>query len=209
MSGLELQPIVVVCPAYIQPVAQPTLPGAPRASSHPIANSRIFYPVGSRLGVFGNIGAGFRLLPTCWGALVADPTLLFVPIAVLFVGGVAATGYIIALGGLAQLMTGGQGAVAVKLRPLAVVLGTQLTAQAVLSFAIAACTIPLVIVAIVIASANSALGIALLVAILLAAIAVSSALNGVLSAAMYRFATTGMLAPGFDEADMWSVFAGR
>ena len=52
-------------------------------------------------------------------------------------------------------------------------------------------------------------GIGLLVAILLAAIAVSTALNGILSAAMYRFATTGMLAPGFDEADMWSVFAGR
>lgn len=87
--------------------------------------------------------------------------------------------------------------------------GTQLTAQAVLSFAIAACSIPLAVVAIVVASANAALGIALLVAILLAAIAVSSALNGILSAAMYRFATTGMLAPGFAEADMWSVFAGR
>jgi hypothetical protein len=87
--------------------------------------------------------------------------------------------------------------------------GTQLTAQAVLSFAIAVCTIPLAIVALVIASANAGLGIALLVAILLAAISVSSALNGILSAAMYRFATTGMLAPGFNEADMWSVFAGR
>jgi hypothetical protein len=87
--------------------------------------------------------------------------------------------------------------------------GTQLTAQAVLSFAIAVCTIPLAIVAIAIASANAAIGIALLVAILLASIAVSSALNGILSAAMYRFATTGTLAPGFDEADMWSVFAGR
>jgi hypothetical protein len=79
----------------------------------------------------------------------------------------------------------------------------------VLSFAIAACSIPLAVVAIVVASANAALGIALLVAILLAAIAVSSALNGILSAAMYRFATTGMLTPGFAEADMWSVFAGR
>jgi hypothetical protein len=38
---------------------------------------------------------------------------------------------------------------------------------------------------------------------------VSSALNGILSAAMYRFATTGMLCAGFNEADMWSVFAGR
>jgi hypothetical protein len=49
----------------------------------------------------------------------------------------------------------------------------------------------------------------LLVAIVLAAIAVSSALNGILAAAMYRFATTGLLAPGFNESDMWSVFAGR
>ncbi|HEY5454113.1 MAG TPA: hypothetical protein VIJ96_01455 [Acidothermaceae bacterium] len=78
-----------------------------------------------------------------------------------------------------------------------------------LSFAIAVCTIPLAVGGIVIASANAGLGIALLVVILLAAIAVSSALKGILSAALYRFATTGMLAPGLDEADMWSVFARR
>ncbi|HEY0870485.1 MAG TPA: DUF6159 family protein, partial [Acidothermaceae bacterium] len=303
-------------PSYIEPQAPATLPGARIASRHPIPNSRSFYPVGSRLGVFGNIRAGFRLLPTCWGALMADPTLLFVPLVVLFVGGVASAGYIAAFGGLAHLLAGGRAVVAVKTLPLTVVLavvsvigravvvadatqrlqgakpridvawrltvsrlpaligfgiaqalestmtaalrnsaagriaanvadkawdfatflavptilfenasplvavrrsgslvasrwGTQLTAQAVLSFAIAACTIPLAVVAIVVAVANAAFGIALLVAILLAAIAVSSALNGILSAAMYRFATTGMLAPGFSEADMWSVFAGR
>jgi hypothetical protein len=307
---------VAPAPAYLEPQERPTLPGSQLTAAHAAATTRSFYPVGSRLGVFGNIGAGFRLLPTCWAALTADPTLLLVPLAVLFVGGVASAGYIAVFGGLAHLLTGGRGAVAVKTLPLAVVLavvsvigravvvadatqrlqgakpridmawrltvtrlpaligfgvaqavestmtaalrnsaagriaanvadnawdfatflavptilfekagplaavrrsgllvasrwGTQLTAQAVLSFAIAFCTIPLAIVAIVVASANAALGIALLVGILLAAIAVSSALNGILSAAIYRFATTGMLAPGFNEADMWSVFEGR
>lgn len=308
-------PVAPVAP-YVEPVAQPVVAGAHVAARHIATTSTNFYPVGSRVGVFGNISAGFRLLPTCLAALMADPTLLFVPLAVLFVGGIAAGGYIAAFGGLAHLLTGGSAVVAVKTLPLAVVLavvsvvgravvvadaterlqgarpridiawrlavtrlpaligfavaqavesamtaalrnsaagriaanvtdkawdfatflavpailfekvgplaavrrsgslvasrwGTQLTAQAVLSFAIAVCTIPLAMVAVVIASANAVLGIGLLVVILLAAIAVSSALNGVLSAAMYRFATTGMLAPGFDEADMWSVFAGR
>jgi hypothetical protein len=302
--------------AYLQPQEVATLPVARPIAKHKLAPAQSFYPVGSRLGVFGQISAGFRLLPACWVALMAEPTLLFVPLAVLFVGGVAAAGYIAAFGGLAHPLTGGSGAVAFKTLPLTVVLavvsvigravvvadatqrlqgakpridkawtltvsrlpaligfgvaqavestmtaalrnsaagriaanvtdkawdfatflavpailfenvgplvavrrsgslvasrwGTQLTAQAVLSFAISFCTIPLVIVAIFVASANAALGIALLVAIVLASIAVSSALNGILSAAMYRFATTGMLAPGFDESDMWSVFAGR
>ncbi|HEY5201687.1 MAG TPA: DUF6159 family protein [Acidothermaceae bacterium] len=307
---------VVPVPVYAEPAVQLPVPGAYPTPRHIARTSRSFYPVGSRVGVFGNISAGFRLLPTCVAALMADPTLLFVPLVVLFVGGVASAGYVALFGGLAHLLTGGSAVVAVKTLPLAVVLavvsvvgravvvadatqrlqgakpridmawrltvtrlpaligfgvaqavestmtaalrnsaagriaanvtdkawdfatflavpailfekvgplaavrrsgslvasrwGTQLTAQAVLSFAIAVCTIPLAVIAIVVASANAALGIGLLVAILLAAIAVSSALNGILSAAMYRFATTGMLAPGFDEADMWSVFAGR
>lgn len=62
--------------------------GAQLTAEHNVATTRSFYPVGSRLGVFGNISAGFRLLPTCWAALMADPTLLLVPLAVLFVGGV-------------------------------------------------------------------------------------------------------------------------
>jgi Family of unknown function (DUF6159) len=309
-------PSAIPSVGYLEPEDRAMLPGVPLTAEHTTRTSRSFYPVGSRHGVFGNISAGFRLLPTCWAALMADPTLLLVPIVVLFVGGVASAGYIAAFGGLAHLFTGGRGAVAVKTLPLTVVLavvsvvgravvvadatqrlqgakpridvawrltvtrlpaligfgvaqavestmtaalrnsaagrlaanvadkawdfatflavpailfekagplkavrrsgllvasrwGTQLTAQAVLSFAIAACTIPLAVAAIVVASVNAALGIALLVAILLAAIAVSSALNGILSAAMYRYATTGLLAPGFAESDMWSVFAGR
>lgn len=301
---------------YIGTHERAMLADARLTAAHPTPTTRSFYPVGSRHGVRGQVSAGFRLLPTCWAALMADPTLLFVPIAVLFVGGVASAGYIAAFGGLAHLFTGGRGAVAIKTLPLSVVLavvsvigravvvadatqrlqgakpridmawrltltrlpaligfgvaqaaestmtgalrnsaagriaanvadkawdfatflavptilfenvgpltavrrsgslvasrwGTQLTAQAVLSFAISACTIPLAIVAIFVASVNAALGIALLVAIVLAAIAVSSALNGILSAALYRYATTGKLAPGFNEADMWSVFAGR
>lgn len=308
----EVAPIPELAEAGVPP-ATPTTHLTARHIARAATN---FYPVGSRDGVFGNISAGFRLLPTCLAALMADPTLLFVPLAVLFVGCVASAGYIAAFGGLVHMLSGGSSAAAVKTLPLTIVLavvsvvgravvvadatqrlqgtkpridmawrltvtrlpaligfgvaqavestmtaalrnsaagrvaanvtdkawdfatflavpailfekvgplaavrrsgslvasrwGTQLTAQAVLSFAIAVCTIPLAIVAIVVASANVALGIALLVAIVLAAIAVSSALNGILSAAMYRFATTGMLAPGFDEADMWSVFAGR
>jgi len=292
------------------------LAGVPLTAEQPSVPARSFYPVGSRSGMFRNISAGFRLLPPCWAALMADPTLLFVPIMVLLVGGAAAAGYVAAFGGLAHLLTGGSGVVAAKTLPLTVVLavvsvmgravvvadatqrlqgakpridkawrltvsrlpaligfgvaqaventvtasmrnsaagrvaanvadtawdfatflavpailfekvgplaavrrsgslvasrwGTQLTAQAVLSFAIAACVMPLVIAAMMVASANAALGIALVVAILLATIAVSSALNGILSAAMYRFATTGLLSAGFNEAEMWSVFAGR
>jgi hypothetical protein len=38
---------------------------------------------------------------------------------------------------------------------------------------------------------------------------IGAALTGVLSAALYRFATTGLVAPGFNEAEMWAVFSRR
>lgn len=300
--------------AYLDPQERLMLADAQRTAEQNMGVTPSFHPVSSRLGVFGSISAGFRLLPTCWTALMADPAMLLVPLAVLFVGLAAAGGYIVAFGGFAHLFAGGRGGVTVKTFPLAVVLcvvsvvgravvvadatqrlqgakpridrawaltltrlpaligfaiaqavegavtnalrgsaggrlaanvadrawdfatflavpailfenvgplasvrrsgklvasrwGTQLTAQAVLSFAIAACTIPLVLLAVVVTAANAAAGIVLLVLVVLAAIAVSSALNGILSAAMYRFATTGLLAPGFAEADMWSVFS--
>jgi len=113
---------VAAIPAYAKAAVQPTVHG-PRSSARHIAKTaRSFYPVGSRVGLFGNICVGFRLLPTCLAALMADPTLLFVPLVVLFVGGIASAGYIAAFGGLAHLLSGGSGAAAVKSLPLTVVL---------------------------------------------------------------------------------------
>ena len=71
---------VAPVPAYAEPAVQSPLPGAPSTPRHIARTSRSFYPVGSRVGVFGSISAGFRLLPTCVAALMADPTLLFVPL---------------------------------------------------------------------------------------------------------------------------------
>jgi hypothetical protein len=87
--------------------------------------------------------------------------------------------------------------------------GTQLTATSVLSLAIAVCTIPIVAICLFATAISPALGFFLLIVFILAAIAISSALTGILSAAMYRFATTGFLAPGFAEADMWAGFSHR
>jgi hypothetical protein len=56
---------------------------------------------------------------------------------------------------------------------------------------------------------SHALGIAIIVIGFVGEIAVSGALTGVLSAALYRFAITGMVAPGFRDADMWAAFSRR
>ena len=74
---------VTPAPAYGEPQEQPVPAAARLTARHTARTSRSFYPVGSRLGVFGNISAGFRLLPTCLAALMADPTLLFVPLQLL------------------------------------------------------------------------------------------------------------------------------
>jgi Family of unknown function (DUF6159) len=87
--------------------------------------------------------------------------------------------------------------------------GVQLTARAVLNLAVFVVALPLFVLAIVVASESVVLGTVLLVVVLLGMVAVSGALTGVLSAALYRFGTTGQVAPGFREADMWAVFSRR
>jgi hypothetical protein len=87
--------------------------------------------------------------------------------------------------------------------------GTQLTARSVLSLSLFVASLPLIVVAILLVTVSPALGIALLVLDLLTVAVVSAALTGVLSAAMYRFAVTGLVVPGFREADMWAAFGRR
>ena len=50
------------------------------------------------------------------------------------------------------------------------------------------------------------LGVALAVLAYLGVSAVAATLGGIFSAAMYRFAVTGEVAPGFRQADMWAPF---
>ena len=70
--------------------------------------------------------------------------------------------------------------------------------------------LPLLLVGVVVAVGVSAvLGIVLILITLLGQIAVAGAMTGVLSAALYRFGTTGLVAPGFSEADMWAAFDRR
>jgi Family of unknown function (DUF6159) len=87
--------------------------------------------------------------------------------------------------------------------------GVQLTARAVLNTALFVVALPLIVVAVVVASQSAILGDVLLVVIIAGLVALSGALTAVLSAALYRFGTTGQVAPGFSESDMWAVFSHR
>jgi Family of unknown function (DUF6159) len=87
--------------------------------------------------------------------------------------------------------------------------GVQLTARAVLSTALLVIALPFIILAYVIATQSTILGVGLLVVIVAVLVALSGALTAVLSAALYRFGTTGQVSPGFTEADMWAVFSRR
>jgi Family of unknown function (DUF6159) len=87
--------------------------------------------------------------------------------------------------------------------------GVQLTSRAVLNFAVGIIAIPLFILGFVVLSTSVVLGGLILAISFLAMIAVSGALTAVLSAALYRFSTTGVVATGFSEADMWAVFSRR
>jgi uncharacterized protein DUF6159 len=87
--------------------------------------------------------------------------------------------------------------------------GVQLTARAVLNVALFIVVLPLIVVGVVLSSVSAVLGAVVLVAAVLGMFAASGALTGVLSAALYRFGTTGQVAPGFSEADMWAVFSWR
>jgi hypothetical protein len=87
--------------------------------------------------------------------------------------------------------------------------GTQLTARSVLSVALFIASLPLFLLALLLFTVSPALGIGVLVLSVLGIMIVSAALTGVLSAAMYRFAVTGLVVPGFREADMWAAFSRR
>jgi hypothetical protein len=87
--------------------------------------------------------------------------------------------------------------------------GTQLTARSVLSLSLFVASLPLIVVAVLVLSVSPTLGLALLILVVLTVIVASAALTGVLSAAMYRFAVTGLVVPGFREADMWAAFSRR
>jgi hypothetical protein len=87
--------------------------------------------------------------------------------------------------------------------------GVQLTANAVLNIALFVITLPLIVVGLFLASYSTVLGMIVLGLSLLGTVVAAAAMTGVLSAALYRFATTGLVAPGFSESDMWAVFSRR
>lgn len=87
--------------------------------------------------------------------------------------------------------------------------GVQLTARSVLGAAVFVVTLPAIIIGILLLTVSAVLGTVVLVAAVLGMFVMSGALTGVLSAALYRFGTTGLVAPGFSEADMWAVFSRR
>jgi hypothetical protein len=87
--------------------------------------------------------------------------------------------------------------------------GTQLTARSVLGLALFVVCLPLLLLGIVLCTVSLPLGIGVLILVLVGDLVLAAALTGVLSAAMYRFAITGLVVPGFREADMWSMFGRR
>ncbi|MGN6475253.1 MAG: DUF6159 family protein [Mycobacteriales bacterium] len=280
-----------------------------------------YVPAGQKLGFWGSIQVGFRLLPVCWSVLAQEAVLLVIPLVVLLVSVLALLGYAAAFGGIGQLVsqhTGkvdliiffpviafmmaissvGQGVIVAaatdilsgkkssfgnawlaaltKLPQLVgfgvvyaaertltgmlrgkrswspttiaanaidrawdfatflaipVLLyenvgvfesvrrsgklvakrwGVQLTARSALGLALFVCAFPVIALGMLVAFGVSVpLGIAIVLVALLAQIAFAGALTGVLSAALYRFAVTGLIAPGFRDSDMWAVFSRR
>jgi hypothetical protein len=87
--------------------------------------------------------------------------------------------------------------------------GTQLTARSVLNLALFVLMLPLIVIGALLTLRSELLGVTFMIATLMAVVALSGALTGVLSAALYRYATTGAVAPGFRDDEMWSVFSRR
>lgn len=87
--------------------------------------------------------------------------------------------------------------------------GTQLTARSVMTASLFIVSLPLLVLAVVLTAYSMAAGIGALILVVVLVVVASAALNGVLSAAMYRFAVTGLVVPGFREADMWAAFGHR
>jgi hypothetical protein len=86
--------------------------------------------------------------------------------------------------------------------------GPQLVARGLLNLAVYVCSVPFLLALLFLGYLVSPIvGVVLFCVGLLVVVAVSTALSGILSAAMYRFAVTGLVVPGFREADMWRVFS--
>lgn len=86
--------------------------------------------------------------------------------------------------------------------------GSQLTASSILNLAVFVCALPLLIGMVLLGAMMSPLlAMAMFCVWLVLVVSVSTALSGILSAAMYRFAVTGLVVPGFREADMWRMFS--
>jgi hypothetical protein len=88
--------------------------------------------------------------------------------------------------------------------------GVQLTANAAIGVALFVYSLPFLAVGFLAVAVGWVIpGIAIMALTLLGQTVIGAALTGVLSAALYRFATTGLVAPGFNEAEMWAVFSRR
>jgi hypothetical protein len=91
--------------------------------------------------------------------------------------------------------------------------GSQLMGQSTLNLAVLVVGLPVIIGAGLLGYlVHPMVGVALAVLAVLAYLcvaAVAAALCGIFSAAMYRFAITGEVAPGFRQADMWAPFRRR
>jgi hypothetical protein len=277
------------------------------------------YSPQARLGFFGSMRAGFQLLPVCWRVLTQQASMLLVPFIVMIIGGFAVYGYVVAFGGVDNLVGSNKYATAIKIFPLAAITmavsvvgqavivaaatddlnghrrrlgaawatacsqlprllffgivyagertvtsmlrgkrawspgtiaanlidrawdfatflaipvllyedlpvfkavkrsgqlvakrwGVQLTANAVMSAALFVIMLPVIVVGVFVATISVILGIIVIALSVLGLAVIGSTLNGVLSAALYRFATTGLIAPGFHESDMWAPFSQR
>jgi hypothetical protein len=87
--------------------------------------------------------------------------------------------------------------------------GTQLTARSVLGLALFVVCLPLFVLGFALCTVSVPIGVGFLILVLVADMVLAAAMTGVLSAAMYRFAMTGLVVPGFREADMWAAFSHR
>jgi hypothetical protein len=86
-------------------------------------------------------------------------------------------------------------------------MGTQLAATGVIGIAVFVCTLPFLFVALAVGMMVSPMvAVILVLMVLLLEVLVASTLQGVLSAVMYRFVTTGLVAPAFSETQLMRVF---
>jgi hypothetical protein len=88
--------------------------------------------------------------------------------------------------------------------------GVQLTATGVIGLAVFVCTIPAIIAAVVVGMATSLpVMIGLVVIVLIAEMCVAGTLQGVCSAVMYRFVTTGAVGGSFSQSQLMRVYGVR